>query len=106
LTRELPVHIISVREEDAERGRELGLTCLTKPVSKETLEELFTRMADSNVKRVLVIEDDPIQREAIVDALVTQDLEVVAVGSAKEAMVAARRLSVDCIVLDLLLPDM
>jgi CheY-like chemotaxis protein len=106
LTRDIPVHIISVREEDAERGRQLGLSFLTKPVSKEALEEVFQQISGGHVKRVLVVEDDAVQREAIVDALVSQDLEVVAVATAKEALLAARRLSFDCIVLDLMLPDM
>src|SRR5207248_299920 len=106
LTRDIPIHIISVHESDAETARKRGVSFLSKPVDKETLEELFRRIGKGDVKRGLVIEDDPIQRERIVDALVTQDVEVVAVASAKESLIAIKRLLFDCIVLDLMLPDM
>jgi signal transduction histidine kinase/CheY-like chemotaxis protein len=106
LTRDIPIHIISVHESDADAARKRGISFLTKPVDKGTLEDLFHELGKGDLKRVLVIEDDAIQRESIVDALVAQDIEVVAVATAKEALVAIKRLAVDCIVLDLILPDM
>jgi CheY-like chemotaxis protein/HAMP domain-containing protein len=107
-TRQIPVHVISVREEDAQRGLEEGLTFLTKPVTKETLEALFRglRPPAQGPRRILVVEDDPVQQRDIVAQLTGPELDVLAVGTGQDAIRAVEQREVDCIVLDLGLPDM
>jgi len=52
------------------------------------------------------VEDDPIQRQNIVDLVGNGELHTFAVGTGKEAIAILRKNRVDCVVLDLGLPDM
>ena len=109
-TRDIPVHIVTVFEDAHERFEEEGAsTFLTKPASKEALESLFTRIQsfiEQGVRTLLVVEDDPIQRQGILDLISGGELQTYAVGSGKEAMALLRKHKIDCVVLDLGLPDM
>ncbi|EKD52073.1 MAG: hypothetical protein ACD_62C00124G0009 [uncultured bacterium] len=58
------------------------------------------------IKRVLIIEDDKIQRESIVNLIAGADIEITAVALAKEALSALKKTVYDCLVLDLKLTDM
>jgi CheY-like chemotaxis protein len=104
----IPVHVISVREEDQIRGAEEGLTFLTKPVTKDTLGDLFGRIKGRRArsKSLLVIEDDAVQRREIVDQFSRPGLEILAVGAGADALNMLASRTFDCIVLDLGLPDM
>ncbi|HUF17584.1 MAG TPA: response regulator, partial [Thermoanaerobaculia bacterium] len=108
-TRHIPVHIISGNEEP-NRGLKLGaLAHLTKPVTKEALDEAFMAIrgfVERQHKRLLVVEDDATQRDAIVELIGADDVEIVAVSSGREAMEALRDGRFDCMVLDLGLSDM
>jgi HAMP domain-containing protein/CheY-like chemotaxis protein/signal transduction histidine kinase len=108
-TRHIPVHIISAREQTS-RGLRLGAFAhLQKPVTKETLDEALSRMKrfiERESRQLLVVEDDTTQRQAIVDLVGDDDVEITAVGSGEEALAAMRQTRFDCMVLDLGLPDM
>jgi CheY-like chemotaxis protein len=61
---------------------------------------------DRGVKSLLVVEDDPVERDAIVELVGSgDDLEITAVGSSDEALHELERTQFDCMVLDLKLPD-
>jgi len=109
-TREIPVHIVTVFDDAQERFSEQGAsTFLTKPASKEALEGLFARIQtfiEKGARTLMVVEDDPIQRQSIVDLVGGGELHTFAVGTGKEAIAILRKNKVDCIVLDLGLPDM
>ena len=108
-TANIPVYIISVFEDGAERGMTGGAsTYMTKPVGKETLEGLFARInafVTTGGRRLLLIEDDEVQRGHILETVATGEVEAVAVGTGKEALDVLRNNRVDCVVLDLGLPD-
>jgi len=108
-TADIPVHIISVFEDGAERGLTGGAgTYLTKPVGKEALERLFARIdafISTGGRRLLVVEDDPVQRRHIIETVAVGEVEAIAVGTGKEALEVLRNNRVDCVVLDLGLPD-
>jgi len=108
-TRHIPVHIISA-EDQGNRGMRLGAFAhLEKPVTKEALDEAFSRMkgfVERSHKNLLVIEDNDTQRQAIVELIGEPDVEITAVGTADEALEALQQRKFDCIVLDLGLPDM
>ncbi|HKW06968.1 MAG TPA: response regulator, partial [Candidatus Dormibacteraeota bacterium] len=57
-------------------------------------------------KRLLVVEDDPVQRQYIQDLMAPTNTETVAVASGDEALALLQRESFDCVVLDLGLPGM
>lgn len=62
-------------------------------------------MSDSQSPRVLVVDDEPVLRELLVDALADMDVQVRAAGSGQEAMDMARMQKPDLIVTDLCLAD-
>lgn len=55
--------------------------------------------------RVLVVEDDQVQREAVKKLLSSHDVEIVVAGTAAECLDLLRQQTFDCMVLDLSLPD-
>ena len=66
-----------------------------------SLEEKLTR----TVRRVLIVEDDVVQREAVSKLLESGDVETVGVGTAAECLEQLKSQTFDCMVLDLTLPD-
>jgi CheY-like chemotaxis protein/signal transduction histidine kinase/HAMP domain-containing protein len=103
-TRHIPVHIITgIRER--QHGLKAGaIAYLEKPVSKEALEDSFTKIGqfiDQQVKRLLVVEDDDTQRESMIELIAHEDVEITAVASAEEALERLRTMRFDCMVLDL-----
>jgi CheY-like chemotaxis protein/signal transduction histidine kinase/HAMP domain-containing protein len=109
-TRHIPVHIISGIER-RQQGLQAGaIAYLAKPVTKEALDKAFatiSRFLADIPKHLLVVEDDAKQRDAIVELIAHEDVEITAVDSAEVAM---EQLSsgkhYDCVVLDLGLHDM
>ncbi|GBF07867.1 GAF sensor hybrid histidine kinase, partial [Deinococcus aerius] len=109
VTRHIPVHIIS-GEESSLMGRKLGaLDHVTKSGDKAALTQAFANLEAfiaRRVKNLLVVEDDPPQRESIVELIGDEDVKTTAVSSGAEALAALEETAFDCIVLDLKLPDM
>ena len=108
-TRDIPVHIISVFEDAEERFQQQGAaTFLTKPASKEALSRLFgqiQRIMGRNGRSLLVVEDDPIQRHAIVKEVTSAGIDIYQAASGHEALDVLRAEEIGCVVLDLRLPD-
>jgi CheY-like chemotaxis protein len=57
-------------------------------------------------RRLLVVEDDPVERMSIRELIHHDDIEMEAVDTGKAALKAIREQEWDCVVLDLKLPDM
>jgi CheY-like chemotaxis protein len=109
-TRHIPVHIISGIERRQQGLKAGAMAYLAKPVSKDVLDEAFSRIAtfiDDFPKHLLVVEDDESQRNAIVELIAHEDVEITAVESAEKALeeLSSER-HYDCVVLDLGLRDM
>jgi len=108
-TRHIPVHIVSADHDDNAALASGAVGYLFKPVSRDTLvnmlEGLEARM-DQRLRRVLVVEDDPRQAEAIHLLLASRDVETVDVQSAADCLARLGEETFDCMVLDLNLPDM
>jgi CheY-like chemotaxis protein/GAF domain-containing protein len=103
-TRHIPVHIITgIRER--QQGLKAGaIAYLEKPVTKEALDDSFNRIShfiDQQVKRLLVVEDDDVQRAAMIDLIAHEDVEITAVATAEEALRELAQTHYDCMVLDL-----
>ncbi len=108
-TRHIPVHIASAHDY-MEKALQLGaIGYLLKPAKNEELKAAFAKF-DSilahKMKRVLIVEDDPLQRESMVKLIAGPDLEIVAVDLASKALDILRTTLFDCMVIDLKLPDM
>ena len=108
-TRHIPVHVISV-SEDSHRGMRLGArTYLAKPSDPDSLNEAFANIrefTDRKLKTLLIVEDDEVQRDALVELIGDGDVKITAVGSGEEALSELEAQPFDCIVLDLGLNDM
>src|SRR4029077_6335913 len=59
-----------------------------------------------SLRHVLVVEDDPRQRESIRHLLSNGDVQITAVASAGEALAHLKDTTFDCMVVDLNLPDL
>ncbi len=108
-TRHIPVHVISVADYSRE-ALELGaIGYAFKPVEREALVEAFQRLEakfSQGLKRVLVVEDDARQREAIDQLLGSTQVQIVGVESAGAALEQLKASTFDCMVMDLNLPDL
>ena len=109
-TRHIPVHIVSAGDGRQNALKAGAVAFVEKPISKEVLEETFGEIRsfiDRELKRVLVIEDDEAQRNAVIELIGGgDDVEVSAAGSGEEALEALELQRYDCMVLDLKLPEM
>ncbi|WP_040268382.1 response regulator [Pseudomonas rhodesiae] len=108
-TRHIPVHVISV-EDRVEAAMHMGaIGYAVKPTTREELKDVFARLEaklTQKVKRVLLVEDDDLQRESIARLIGDDDIEITAVGFAQEALELLRSNVYDCMIIDLKLPDM
>jgi HAMP domain-containing protein/CheY-like chemotaxis protein/signal transduction histidine kinase len=108
-TRHIPVQIISL-EAERQHGLSHGaFSYLVKPVTTEALELCFDRIkafVRPHVKRLLIVEDNEMERDSIIDLLDYSDLEITAVGTGSDALEMLMDRPFDCCVLDLRLPDM
>jgi HAMP domain-containing protein/CheY-like chemotaxis protein/signal transduction histidine kinase len=108
-TRHIPVQVVT-QEEDPRHGLAHGaFSYVIKSPTTTNLETAFDRLKSFTKqpsKRLLVVEDNDIERDSIVELLSHDDIEVAAVGTGADALERIREKSVDCVVLDLRLPDM
>jgi signal transduction histidine kinase/CheY-like chemotaxis protein/CHASE3 domain sensor protein len=107
-TRHVPVHVVSV-EDYAQTTLSMGAVgCMLKPVKYDELVlafRSFEQRLSRRTGRLLIVEDDTLQRESLMRLLAAPDVEIVAVGTVGEALETLRTGRVDCVVTDLTLPD-
>jgi CheY-like chemotaxis protein/signal transduction histidine kinase len=107
-TRHVPIHVVSAHD-NRQLAREMGAVgYVLKPVEREHLVSAFRILEERlsrTVKSVLVVEDDAVQRDAIARLLSADNVHIVAVATAAEALSELRQTTLDCVVLDLMLPD-
>jgi len=108
-TRHIPVHIISVVQETVFGYRLGAAQYLVKPVDKDTLTQAFERIESelqSRVRKLLIVEDNEIERSALIELLDGEDVEIKACANGSDALKAIKHEAFDSMVLDLKLPDM
>jgi CheY-like chemotaxis protein/signal transduction histidine kinase/CHASE3 domain sensor protein len=107
-TRHIPIHVVSATDHSHAALSMGAVGYLLKPVKRaqlaEVLKKLDARLSRA-VRRVLVVEDDDVQRDAIRQLLASEDVETVAAATAAECLEHLKRQTFDCMVLDLSLPD-
>jgi len=108
-TRHIPVQILT-SDGDRQHGFTRGAyAVLTKPSSTEDLEDAFAKIRDYSRrkhKRLLVVEDNSMEQMSIQALLGHDDIDIKPVSTGAECLNALRSEPVDCVVLDLRLPDM
>jgi CheY-like chemotaxis protein/CHASE3 domain sensor protein len=107
-TRHIPVHVVSVSDYK-QVAFELGaIGYALKPAKREELIEVLKHLEakfSQNLRRVLVVEDDPRQRESIRELLANDEVQITGVASANEALLELQATTYDCMVVDFNLPD-
>ena len=107
-TRHIPVQVISVEDERMQGLGHGAFNYLIKPATTDELKKAFDRVLDyaqSRHRRLLVVEDNEIERQSIVELLDNAGVEIATAASGAEAWDALLAQRFDCIVLDLRLPD-
>jgi HAMP domain-containing protein/signal transduction histidine kinase/DNA-binding response OmpR family regulator len=107
--RHIPVQIVTL-EEERQHGLSHGaFNYLLKEPTTAGLEAAFERLKEfvqPRTKRLLVVEDNEVERDAVVELLGYDDIDIATAGSGEAALAAMRKQPFDCVVLDLRLPDM
>ncbi len=107
-TRHIPVHVISVADYK-QAALELGAVgYVMKPALREHLIEALRRLEakfSQSTRRVLVVEDDPRQRESMRQLLSNDGVQITAVATAGDALAHLKATTFDCMVVDFNLPD-
>lgn len=107
-TRHIPIHVVS-GSDYSQTALSLGAVgYLAKPATRDqlvdVLQNLESKLAQA-MRRVLIVEDDDVQRNAVGKLLASADVETVGVGTAAECLEQLQQQTYDCMVLDLSLPD-
>ncbi len=108
-TRHIPVHVMSVQEASIDAMQKGAIGFLSKPVSREGLDDAFERievMVEKKIKDLLIVEDNDRQRLCIGNLISDNDVHIVEAESGATAMATLRERDFDCVILDLGLPDM
>jgi HAMP domain-containing protein/signal transduction histidine kinase/CheY-like chemotaxis protein len=107
-TRHIPVFVISVDQEPKNALRQGALCFLTKPVDQKEVEEVFAKareMSETKARKLLVIEDNETERENVRQLIGNGNVDFFGAASGAEALSALSVGQFDCVVVDLILPD-
>jgi CheY-like chemotaxis protein len=108
-TRHIPVFVISAQDEPENALKQGALRFLTKPIDESQITQVFDKaheMGESKAKKLLVIEDDESQRNGIRELIGNETAHLIDAPDAQTALDKLQNERIDCVVLDLLLPDM
>jgi HAMP domain-containing protein/signal transduction histidine kinase/CheY-like chemotaxis protein len=109
LTRHIPVQVVTL-DDDRHHGLARGaFSFFTKPLQSNDLKSALLQIAKfstSGRKRLLIVEDDPIESMSVTELLKSDDIEILTASDGKAAMELLSQTQIDCVVLDLKLPDM
>jgi CheY-like chemotaxis protein/signal transduction histidine kinase len=107
-TRHIPVHVVSANDYSQTAMLLGAVGYMIKPVKRAELVDALKNLEikiSQHVRRVLIVEDDLIQRESMAKLLGSHDVETVGAGTAAECLDLLKTEKFDCMVLDLSLPD-
>ena len=105
-TRRLPVYIISGRDSNNEIKLMGAVGFKQKPLSNDDLQSVFndfTKFNDKKVKDLLIVEDDDIQREAMIEFIGNSTINTKGVSSVESAIQEIHKDIYDAVVVDLTL---
>jgi CheY-like chemotaxis protein/signal transduction histidine kinase/HAMP domain-containing protein len=107
--RHIPVQVMSGYDRRKE-GYELGaFDFIRKPLTQDDLNASFRRIEEfisRKLKRLLIIEDNKLQNKAIKELVGNSDIKSFSAYTGEEAYSILQKEKIDCIIIDLGLPDM
>ncbi|HCY85008.1 MAG TPA: histidine kinase [Desulfobacteraceae bacterium] len=107
-TRHIPVHFISANDKSIEARKMGAIGFITKPVTLSLLDDAFEKiehLISGDIRRLLVVEDDDVQRKAMVALIGNGDVVTTEAKNGEQAFALLRQQAFDCMILDLGLPD-
>jgi signal transduction histidine kinase/CheY-like chemotaxis protein/CHASE3 domain sensor protein len=107
-TRHIPVHLVSAQDRSPAAMALGAVGHLVKPANRAQLVDairLLEHTLDQPLRRVLVVEDDPVLRDSLHRLLSAPAVDIHSVGTVADALAALRSTTFDCMVTDLALPD-
>jgi CheY-like chemotaxis protein len=104
---EIPVIMVTILDE-RRRAAELGAAgYLTKPIDRQRLQRMIERFrAPTRPTRILMVEDDELQRERVRRWLEGQQWIVQEAENGRQALASLQAAKPDLILLDLMMPEM
>jgi signal transduction histidine kinase/CheY-like chemotaxis protein len=104
---DIPVIFVTILDEKT-KGYSLGATdYLVKPVDRERLTQVLTRLCgDRPSRRILVVEDDETTRTVLQRALERDGWSVIQAENGRVALAQVAEQRPDAILLDLMMPEM
>ena len=104
---EIPVIMVTILDEQR-RATALGAAgYLTKPIDRHTLQRMIARFrASARPTRILLVEDDELQRERVREWLAGEQWMVQEAAEGREALAMLQADKPDVILLDLMMPEM
>jgi CheY-like chemotaxis protein/anti-sigma regulatory factor (Ser/Thr protein kinase) len=108
-TRHIPVHVVSVADYSQEAMERGAVGYALKPVQREELVSAVRKLETKflqDLRHVLVVEDDVRQLDSIRQLLAGENINIVGVHTAGDALLQLQQATFDCMVMDLNLPDL
>lgn len=107
-TRHIPIHVVSAHDH-AQTAMTLGaIGYMNKPIKRDELSSVLKNLEkrfSQTMRRVLLVEDDEVQRDSVKHLLAHKDVEIVDVGTAAACLEKLKDGTFDCMIMDLNLPD-
>jgi len=107
-TRPIPVHIMSslaVKKESLLKG---AVDFINKPVALEHMKQIFEKLEDAlsrHPKKVLIVEENEQHAKALSYFLSNANIQTLVVGNVNESIKGLQQKEVDCVILDMGVPD-
>jgi CheY-like chemotaxis protein len=102
------VHIMTAYDDKVKDRRSEFDSFLGKPVTLEQIGKAFNSIGGNQIKKVLIVEDNITENQAIAELLLSEKIESISAFSGMEAFKKLEKShsEIDAIILDLMLPDM
>lgn len=107
--RHIPVHFMSGHEDSLPAMQMGAVGYMKKPITLEEITDAFKKIEStlsSKVHKLLIVEDDQLQRESLEELISGKDVAIYGVATGKEAYDKMKSITYDCVILDLGLEDM
>ncbi|SDE13166.1 response regulator [Desulfuromonas thiophila] len=107
--RHIPVHVITATEDSNEALQRGALSLVRKPVQAKELEGVFKQiesMSRQSIRQLLIVEGESGEADEIRRIIGNGNVHSTAVNSGESALTTLQEKNIDCMVLDLNLPDM
>ncbi len=107
-TRPIPVHIMSSLEVKKESLLKGAVDFINKPVALEHMKQIFEKLEDAlsrHPKKVLIVEENEQHAKALSYFLSNSNIQTLVVRNVNESIEALKRKEVECVILDMGVPD-